>query len=63
MLRLRASNKITSLKIELEELHDNMDISVDDNLHSGLIQIMDSHTMQIKRKNQENSFHHLFWAK
>ena len=37
-------------KNRIEELHDNMDINVDDNLHSGLNQIMDSHTMQIKSK-------------
>ena len=62
-MRLRASNKkITYLKNRIEELHDNMAITVDDNLHSGLIQIMDSHTMEIKRKYQENSFHHLFWT-
>ena len=49
-------------KNRIEELHNNMDINVDNNLHSGLNQIMDSHTMQIKRKYQENSFHHLFWT-
>ena len=60
---LRASNKkITYLKSKIEELHDNMAITVDDNLHSGLIQIMDSLIMEIKRKYQENSFHHLFWT-
>ena len=59
--RLRASNKkITYLRNKIKELHDKMSIDVDDGLHSGLIQIMDSHTTEIEKKYPENSFHHLF---
>ena len=59
--RLRASNKkIMYLRNKIKELHDKMTIDVDDGLHSGLIQIMDSHTTEIEKKYPENSFHHLF---
>ena len=37
-----------------------MAINVDDELHNGLVEIMDNHTMEVKKKYQENSFHHLF---
>ena len=38
-----------------------MAINVDDELHNGLVEIMDNHTMEVKKKYQENSSHHLFW--
>ena len=38
-----------------------MAINVDDDLHNGLVQIMDDHTVEISKKYQENTFHHLFW--
>ena len=61
--RLRASNKkIAYLQNKIKELHDKMAIDVDDDLHNGLIQIMDSHTTEIEKKYHENSFHHLFWS-
>ena len=38
-----------------------MAINVDDGLHNGLVEIMNSHTIEIEKKYQKNSFHHLFW--
>ena len=60
--RLKASDKkIAYLKDKIKESHDKMAINVDDELHNGLVEIMDNHTMKVKKKYQENSFHHLFW--
>ena len=60
--RLKASDKkIAYLRAKIQESHDKMAINVDDDLHNGLARIMDDHTMDINKKYQENTFHHLFW--
>lgn len=60
--RLKASDKkITYLLAKIQESHDKFAINVDDDLHNGLAQIMNDHTMEINKKYQENTFHHLFW--
>ena len=61
--RLRAFNKkVTYLRNKIKELHDKMAIDIDDDLHNGLIKIMDSHTTEIEKKYHENCFHRLFWS-
>ena len=55
-IRVKASDKkIAYLKDKIKELNDKMAINVDDELHNGLVEIMDNHTMEIKKKYQENT--------
>ena len=61
-LRVKASDKrITYLQNKIKQSNDTMAINVDDGLHNGLVEIMNSHTIEIEKKYQKNSFHHLFW--
>ena len=60
--RVKASDKrIIYLQNKIKESNDAMAINVDDDLHLGLVEIMNSHTIEIEKKYQKNSFHHLFW--
>ena len=50
--RLKASDKkIAFLRAKIQESHDKMAINVDDDLHNGLAQIMDDHTVEICNNN------------
>ena len=61
--RVKASDKrITYLQNKIKQSNDTMAINVDDGLHNGLVEIMNSHTVEIEKKYQKNSFHHLFWS-
>ena len=64
-LKTRVKNsdqKISYISQEkIEESHIKSAITVDNKLHGGLLQIMNNHSKDIKKKYQENSFHQLFW--
>ena len=50
--KLKATDKrITYVQDKIKELHDKMAINVDNDLHKGLVEIMDNHTMEIKKDN------------
>jgi len=58
--KLRSENKFSQKK-KIEESHIKSTITVDNELHGGLLQIMNDHSKDIKKKYQQNSFHQLFW--
>ena len=59
--RKNSDQKISCLKKKIEESHIKSTITVDNELHGGLLQIMNDHSKDIKKKYQQNSFHQLFW--
>ena len=60
--RLKHScQKIAYLKKKIKESHSKLAVTVDDGLHGGLLEIMKSHSEDINKKYQQDSFHQLFW--